>query len=273
MPREAYPAQVSWHLVGVLLLANDFLLRDNHWVSNENLWGKMTKEQLLNSFLIGDVNSLSLFDIFLTFTLPFALMIPVALFYRYTSKSNSYSIEFIHALLLFSSMTSIITLLIGSNIARAFGLVAALSLIRFRTALKSTLDAMFLFWALTVGMACGTGFYFAAILVVILGMAYMWGVKYFRFGAPKHLNLLIKATFPGKDSDQGQAEELEANIGKRLRDVECLNVFLRPGGERVYVFSAEAQMRENLSLLEEELKGHPGLQKLEMMNSEAALFV
>ncbi|MCO4795330.1 MAG: DUF4956 domain-containing protein [Bacteriovoracaceae bacterium] len=232
----------------------------------------MTKEQLLNTLLISDVNSLSLFDIFLTFTLPFLLTVPVALFYRYTSKSNNYSVEFIHSLLLFSSMTSIITLLIGSNIARAFGLVAALSLIRFRTALKSTLDAMYLFWALTIGMACGTGFYFAASMIVILGITYVWLVKFFRFGAPKHLNLVVRAIVEDKNHSSN-ADEIESLMQKDFRDVQRLNMILTESGERAYIYSAEAKLDQEFSELENKIKSISGVKNLELVNSEAALFV
>jgi len=57
---------------------------------------------------------------------------------------------------------------IGNNIARAFALVGALSIIRFRTVIKDTKDIIYIFWSLAAGMACGTGSYFIALTSSII---------------------------------------------------------------------------------------------------------
>ncbi len=77
--------------------------------------------------------------------------------YRKTQTSGGQGLEFIQALFLFCVLSSVVTLIIGNNVARAFGLIGALSIVRFRNALKSPVDTSIYFWALTVGMACGTG--------------------------------------------------------------------------------------------------------------------
>ena len=232
----------------------------------------MGNASVLNSLFISDVNNLGLFDIFLAFTLPFLLTIPVALFYRNTTKSNNYSTEFVQSLLLFAAMTSIITLLIGSNIARAFGLVAALSLIRFRTALKSTMDAMYLFWALTIGMACGTGFYFSAAMVMVLGIIYMWATQFFHFASAKRMSIMIKATFES-DKENESAVQLESIASKHLKDLKRLNIFLNNEGDKVYIFSGESEINKNLKDFEGELQKDVQVKSLEILNSEAAIFV
>jgi len=65
-------------------------------------------------------------------------------------------------------VTGIIMLIIGSNIARAFSLVGALSIIRFRNAVKETRDVGFIFFAMAIGMATGTRFYSLAIIATIV---------------------------------------------------------------------------------------------------------
>ena len=62
----------------------------------------------------------------------------------------------------------IIMLIVGSNIARAFSLVGALSIIRFRNAVKETRDVGFIFFAMAIGMAAGTRFYLLAVVATII---------------------------------------------------------------------------------------------------------
>ena len=87
----------------------------------------------------------------------------LAAVYRFTHRGTSYSQSFAQTLVLMGMVTALIMSIIGSNIARAFSLVGALSVIRFRNALKETRDVGFMFLAMAVGMACGTRFYMLAI--------------------------------------------------------------------------------------------------------------
>ena len=84
------------------------------------------------------------------------LSIVLALTYRYTHKGLSYSQSFTQTIILVSLIVSVVMMTIGSNIASAFALVGALSIIRFRTVVKDTRDTAFVFAALAVGMAAGT---------------------------------------------------------------------------------------------------------------------
>jgi hypothetical protein len=70
-------------------------------------------------------------------------------------------------------VVGVIMLVIGSNIARAFTLVGALSIVRFRNAIKDTRDVGFIFFAMAIGMACGTRFYLLAVAATIL-IGFLW---------------------------------------------------------------------------------------------------
>lgn len=78
--------------------------------------------------------------------------------YRFTHRGLGYSQSYVQALILTSLVTTVIMMVIGSNIARAFSLVGALSIIRFRNAIKETRDVAFIFFAMAVAMANGTRF-------------------------------------------------------------------------------------------------------------------
>src|SRR6478736_3572303 len=69
----------------------------------------------------------------------------ISLFYRITYKGYSYSSTFVNSIILLTMITTIVIMVIGNNLAAAFGLVGAMSIIRFRTAVKDTQDIMFIF--------------------------------------------------------------------------------------------------------------------------------
>lgn len=86
----------------------------------------------------------------------------IAVFYRFTYRGPGFSISFIHSLVILSLITSIVIMVIGNNLARAFGLVGAMSIIRFRTPVKEPLDIIYIFFSLSIGMAAGVGLYHLA---------------------------------------------------------------------------------------------------------------
>ena len=79
----------------------------------------------------------------------------ISLSYRYSSKGLSYSPTFVRALILLSIITALVIMTIGNNLARAFGLVGAMTVIRFRTAVKDIQDIVFIIFSLAIGMAAG----------------------------------------------------------------------------------------------------------------------
>jgi uncharacterized membrane protein YhiD involved in acid resistance len=83
--------------------------------------------------------------------------ISISLFYVWTSKSPNSSRTFIGSLIFMTMIMAVVILVIGNNLARAFGLVGAMSIIRFRTAVKDVQDIVFIFFSLAIGMAAGIG--------------------------------------------------------------------------------------------------------------------
>ena len=83
--------------------------------------------------------------------------------YKKTHKGLSYSQSFMITNVFVSVIVCMVIMIIGNNLARAFALVGALSIIRFRTVVKDTKDTAYIFWSLASGMATGTGSYFLAL--------------------------------------------------------------------------------------------------------------
>jgi uncharacterized membrane protein YhiD involved in acid resistance len=95
----------------------------------------------------------------------FLLSLVVAKTYQITYRGASFSPSFMVTLVMCSMVIGAVMLIIGSNIARAFSLVGALSIIRFRNAVKDPRDVAYIFLSMGIGMACGTGFYTVAIVL------------------------------------------------------------------------------------------------------------
>ena len=125
-----------------------------------------TLDQLLNT-----LGGLSYVDLPLTMgrvvvTLLIAFVVGLFIFYIYrkTFKGVLYTRNFNIGLVMTSLVTALIIMPISSNIILSLGMVGALSIVRFRTAIKDPIDIVFMFWAIAVGLACGAGFYMVAIV-------------------------------------------------------------------------------------------------------------
>ena len=119
-------------------------------------------------FNIQDLSgTFSVSDIALSLALSFILSAAIGLVYRATHRNVSYSQSYVQTLVILGMIISLIMLLVGSNIARAFALVGALSVIRFRNAIKETRDVGFIFLVMGIGMACGTRFYTLAVIAAV----------------------------------------------------------------------------------------------------------
>jgi uncharacterized membrane protein YhiD involved in acid resistance len=114
-------------------------------------------------------------EIVINLFLAFIFGLIISLVYKFTHKGLSYSQSFMITNVFVSVIVCMVIMIIGNNLARAFALVGALSIIRFRTVVKDTKDTAYIFWSLASGMAAGTGSYFLAIAgnVILSLIAYI----------------------------------------------------------------------------------------------------
>lgn len=130
-------------------------------------------------------SSFSLLDVTLWITLSFILTSLIWLLYMKTHKWTSYTQSFVHTLVLMWMIITVIMLIVGSNIARAFSLVWALSIVRFRNAVKETRDVWFIFFAMAIGMAMWTKFYLLGIMATwIISLAILIMTKFDWYARP-----------------------------------------------------------------------------------------
>lgn len=110
----------------------------------------------------------SVLDVVLCMLLSFVLSAFIGWVYKITHKGTSYTQSFVFTLVLNGMVVALVMMVVGSNIARAFSLVGALSIIRFRNAVKETRDVGFIFFTMAIGMAVGTKFYLLAVIAAVV---------------------------------------------------------------------------------------------------------
>ncbi len=136
-------------------------------------------------------------EIAINLLLAFALGIICSWFYRWTHRGFSYSVSFIYTLILLAPITSFVMMVIGNSIARAFSLVGALSIIRFRTPLKDTRDTLFVFLSLGIGFATGIGACIIAVSGTISVCLFALILHILKIGSSMKGNFLLRFRMNG----------------------------------------------------------------------------
>ena len=158
------------------------------------------------SFLEQFTGLISVQSIILSLLTAFLISVFILFIYKKTFNGVVYSKSFSLSILLLSLVTTLIIQTISSNITLSLGMVGALSIVRFRTAVKEPVDTGFMFWAITAGIMAGANLYIAAILgSLIVGIIYFISYSFGLKMASKFL-VIIKYDF---DVDNKVSEELE----------------------------------------------------------------
>ncbi len=131
----------------------------------------ITFNDIFKSSFLDNVSSISILDMLLTIVLSFGIGLFIFLIYRKTYRGVMYSAGFGTTLIALTMITSIVILAVSSNVVLSLGMVGALSIVRFRTAIKDPLDIAFLFWAIGAGIILAAGMIpLASIGSVCIGM-------------------------------------------------------------------------------------------------------
>lgn len=130
----------------------------------------------------------------------------IFLSYMISHRGAIYSKKFNVSLVILTMLTGVVMTVIGNNVALSLGMVGALSIVRFRTAIKDSRDTVYIFWAVIAGICCGVGDY----LVAASGSAAVFVVMLL-FGAIKSDNRML-IIIRGRGSSRGAAEECVKNL-------------------------------------------------------------
>jgi len=131
----------------------------------------------------------------------FILGLFIAYTYQKTHQGLSYSQSFVLTIIFVTIIIGFVMMVIGNSLARAFALVGALSIIRFRTVVKDTKDTAYVFMALAVGMGAGTGNYFIAVYATFFMSAVAWVLYKFNFGVQSASDFILRFYFDKEKED------------------------------------------------------------------------
>ena len=131
----------------------------------------MTFQDIFKSSFLENVNSVSILDMVLAMALAFGLGLFIFLIYKKTFAGVMYSSSFGVTLVALTMISTLVILAVTSNVVLSLGMVGALSIVRFRTAIKEPLDIAFLFWSIAVGIVLAAGMIPLAVFgSVIIGV-------------------------------------------------------------------------------------------------------
>ena len=112
-------------------------------------------------------------DIALSLIIAILAAVIIIFIYKKTYTGVSYTKSFALSIVLLTMVTSLVIRTINSNLSLSLGMVGALSIVRFRTAVKDPIDTIFMFWAITAGIMSGAGLYIATLIAtIIIGLFY-----------------------------------------------------------------------------------------------------
>lgn len=193
----------------------------------------MTFKDIFKSSFLETMTSVSILDMAVALVLAFALGLFIFLVYKKTFQGVMYSSSFGVTLIALTMITTIVILAVTSNVVLSLGMVGALSIVRFRTAIKEPLDIAFLFWSIGAGIVLAAGMIPLAVIgSVIIGVILLVFVN-----RKSHVNpyivvircenneseMLAKQFLTSKTehcvvkSKSAQRGEIELNIEIRLR--------------------------------------------------------
>ena len=163
--------------------------------------------------------------VLLVLLVAFLVSLIIYLTYKNTYTGVLYNPRFNVSLIMITMVTTMVMVVIGSNISVSLGMVGALSIIRFRTAVKDPRDTAFIFWCVVSGLACGTQNYTIVIVGSVFICLILFLFKKFTTKNNKYV-LIIK----GKSFD---LKEVEKTLDRKLKDYICKGKYISVNGMEI----------------------------------------
>jgi len=149
------------------------------------------KDVIKSGFLDNNfVNTLNSSDIFINLMATFIIGIFIFFIYKKTFQGVLYTQAFNVSLVMVSLVTTLIIMTISTNIVLSLGMVGALSIVRFRTAIKDSMDIVFMFWAISIGIANGAGYFQISIVGTLFISAVLFILTRYRDVTAPYLLIL-----------------------------------------------------------------------------------
>lgn len=222
-------------------------------------------QDLIDSFFIPEDLTLTLFTALL---MALILSFFIAMIYRNTHRGMNYEPAFLTTLVLISPVVALVMFFIRGDLVLSLGLIGSLSIIRFRTPIKDTRDMVYLFWAIVVGLGCGTENWTLALMATVFIAIIIFILFLFEYGRPKHSDFVLVV------SGQNQLATSEAAViikqysaRSRIRSHDLLD----DGWEVIYELRFTAEQEQETEQFISEIKGLEGVSKVSLLAPQLAL--
>ena len=171
----------------------------------------MSFKDIFKSNFIENVKGFSALDMVIAMGLSFIIGLFIFYVYKKTFTGVMYSASFGISLMAMSMITTMILLAVTSNVVLSLGMVGALSIVRFRTAIKDPLDIAFLFWAISVGIILGAGMIPLAVFgSIFVGVVLLLFVNKKSFENP----YILMVRYTGEDYEEEIMKHIKGNVKK-----------------------------------------------------------
>ena len=212
---------------------------------------------LTRTFALGSTSrGLTLEDVLLAILLAFVLGQLTAWVYKYSHTGLSYSKTFVQSIILLTVIVSMAMMVIGNNIVIAFGLIGALAVIRFRNVLKDTRDTAFIFMALVMGMACGTGSYRLAIAGAILYCLLVLYLHWSFFGTQDTGDGYLRFRMDSEGASLGDVRDV---LKRHCRSAQLASQHIRESGSGEVAYRLAMKSPEHSRPMAHELRALVGV--------------
>ncbi len=171
----------------------------------------MSFNDIFKSSFLTNVSSVNLLDMTIALVLAFGVGMFIFLIYKKTYAGVMYSSSFGVTLVALTMITTLVILAVTSNVVLSLGMVGALSIVRFRTAIKEPLDIAFLFWAIAVGIVLAAGF----IPLAVIGSVVIGVILLIFANQKSHVNPYIVVLTCSSKASEDSAMNLLAENTKR----------------------------------------------------------
>lgn len=188
----------------------------------------MSSTDILNLFSSQTIGTSSIPTVLFSIVLAFAVGLGIAAVYRLNFRGVMYSSNFTLTLVLMTLITTPVVMCIRESIQLSMGMVGALSIVRFRTAVKDPLDTAYMFWALTMGILLGAGLYLIAVIVVLCIAILMFVISFAKLTTPNAYLLVVHY-------DEFCEAAIQSELNRSVRSSKLRSKTLtRAGAEMTY---------------------------------------
>ena len=210
----------------------------------------MTFNDIFKSSFLENVGAVSVLDMVLAMVLAFGLGLFIFFIYKKTYAGVMYSSSFGVTLVALTMITTLVSLAVTSNVVLSLGMVGALSIVRFRTAIKEPLDIAFLFWAIAAGIVLAAGM----IPLAVFGSVLI-GIIILVFANHKDMTnpFIVVLTCDGHASEQKAVDFLR-------RHTRRCSVKSKSARQGVVEINLEVRLRDDNTDFINELSVIPGVQ-------------